>query len=719
MFRRGCSRPLLLQQKKGGPQQGAGLTGGPSPGSSWARNNDAFGSQPGASLGLSADAPSRPPFMHRIVDSVTGFVKRYIHDPRFDPNAAPSVSGTLRDRDFTHPPIVGAPPQATNKMKQGAQGPQAGVTNESVPRSMLTTPIRDDETIEDYIKRRHEEWSKGNLHAQRVLSQHAVKEGFKMRDDGTLFHAHATDRTLYMTADVNPEQKAKMDALATEIDPKDMEIRRHLQHENAAEFRKHVSEKKRDSLNDKEQFQRRRPHPSDQSNYNPFWRTPDYRPGDSTQLAEWLDTQRNEKGVTPMGGQDLSTPEGKMRGYQEEVMATQYNANPTSNRFDLPPGLGGQLFKLQGMSPDSVIINGKEVIGSTIVLPTGFFHWNVTTWEDINERTLALIMHTYPVPDILFIGTGRNQHFVDEDIVLALRRRGTIVHCLTTRDAAANYSQQLSGKRRVACALVMCIPTNPYKTEAFGDFVENDAFISSDSELGILPQFKLPSEYAKHNKVAEKYRHLQGTGIGPQYHMLRSGKMVRPGTAGTSLRPLSEPNEEIDFPQLPSYYNWYPKENVEDYVERTTWREVGGFKKAEQLKDPSEARIRYQREGSPKSGVAEQEEKEFQPWEGSSAIPLPKWVYEKEEDEIIIDDPKTGRMIGMTRKQFEDWLVMMKHRSEGKANMDTVEYDQEQFVAGKNGFIYDMSKLKWFKNQSHRWYRHKSARTGRGFSPMR
>lgn len=61
-------------------------------------------------------------------------------------------------------------------------------------------------------------------------------------------------------------------------------MRRQLQLENEANYRKFISEMKRKDISSKELEKRRRPHPSD-PNYDPFKITPGYHPQDSTALA--------------------------------------------------------------------------------------------------------------------------------------------------------------------------------------------------------------------------------------------------------------------------------------------------------------------------------------------------------------------------------------------------------------------------------------------------
>ncbi|EPY30640.1 hypothetical protein AGDE_09341 [Angomonas deanei] len=452
------------------------------------------------------------------------------------------------------------------------------MTEESYAKTMhgqegsVQIGIRPGQSVEDYMVERDRKW----LEKQKsVLNKSLDGEDVPRTKDGQPFFA-VGGREHYMDVDAANRQVKVPQKEDYELDEESTLLRRQLQVENEAEYRKFISESKRSDIQMGEGQKRRRAHPSD-PNYDPFKLTPDYRPQDSAMLAQWLKRQR-ESGKTA-SGLSLQTREGQERFYNEEKMATQYHANPFANRIEEPRGMSK--IRVTAYSPDSVFVNDKEVIGSCIVTDKGYFHWNVSSFEDVNERTLALLLHLYPVPDVVFLGTGRNLYFIDEELRLAFQKRGTVIHCLTTPQACGHFGVQMSVSRRSALAIINPVPTNPYGVECFGDFIENDMFSLSDSALGVSPLRQFSPSMYRTNKVAEKYRHMQGTGFGPKYHQLSDGRLVRPGTHGTKLRPMLEPGETVEWETLPSYYNWYPKEEILDYAENTTFREVEG--KARQM----------------------------------------------------------------------------------------------------------------------------------------
>jgi uncharacterized protein len=558
--------------------------------------------------------------------------------------------------------------------------------------------IRPGQSIEEYMAERDRKWlnQQKQEFAQRVKEEH-----LPTTKDGMPFFA-AGSREAYMDIESANKLVHTPEEKDYEMDEETQLLRRQLQVEKEEEYRKFIAEAKRTDLSMEETQKRRRAHPSD-PNYDPFKMTPGYRPQDSVALAQWLKRQRASG--KSASGLSLQTKEGQERFYNEEKMATQYNANPFANRIEIPRGMSSM--RITAYSPDSIFINDKEVIGSCIVTEKGYYHWNVSSFEEVNERTLAVLLHMYPVPDVVFLGTGRNLYFIDEDLRLAFQKRGTVIHCLTTPQACGHFGVQLSVSRRSALAIINPIPTNGYGVECFGDFVENDMFSLSDTQLGISPMRQFSPSLFKPNKVAEKYRATQGTGIGPQYHELSDGRLVRPGTSGTKLRPMLEPGETVDWEKLPSYYHWYPKEELHDYIENTTWREVKGRTPG----DASEQRLKrayngdtYVKEDAPTPQLA--------PW-NSATIPITKFPHERNEEEIIVEDPKTGRIIGMERDTYERWKRMMAERRAGLPESDPVEYDQERYVTNKEGIVFDLSKMKYRPIFEGRWNPRRQQSTGR------
>ena len=567
----------------------------------------------------------------------------------------------------------------------------------------------ENETLEQYIERRNKSqsgMSKLTAEGRNFLE----KEGIAFTKSGSIFSPGLT-RDTYMTVEDADKHLMSEKQRLQAVDKEKTELRKKLQVENEAAYRKQMAEMKRAEIAQRQQSQRRLPHPAD-PDYDPFKLTPGYRPQDSGKLAQWLKIQR-ESG-TAHNGTSLEKKEGRERLYNEEKMATQYNANPFASHIEYPRTF--HKMAVTAYSPDSVFINEKEVIGSIIITPTRYYHWNVTTFEDITLKSLALVLHMYPAPEILFLGTGRNLYFVDEEIRVALMKKGCALHCMTTRDATAYFGTVLTHQKHVVCACLANMPTNSYGRECFGDFVDNDYFSLSDTAQGIPPNRQFNPCLYRQNKVAEKYRHLQGTGIGPQYHITSKGLMVRPGTSGTKLRPLIEPGEEIDWEKLPSYYHWYPKETVHDYIENNTWRELAP--QVHQLERSSAARRGDVSQFSIE-GVREQEknppqpEVEIMPWD-SKSIPAFVWPFERDEREITVSDPKTGRLVGMNKDTFEKWKTMMKARKEGKTPEVEVEYDQENIVADKRGKLYDTSRMRYVPLYYGRFHPKRPSKTGRG-----
>lgn len=571
-----------------------------------------------------------------------------------------------------------------------------------------------DETLEEYMKRRDSDWLK-----ERAAEISTMTAGSKAASSATIEVAGHTvpfmatydmPRDAYQTTKGASEHAKEIVEKQWSVDEEKLLLRRQLQMENESEFRKHQAEMKRAELNLASNAKRRLPHPSD-PNYDPFKNTPSYRPQDSRQLAAWLKRQR-ESGKT-QSGLSLNTREGQERFYNEEKMATQFHANPFAKHIEHPKGV--TMLQPTAYTPDSVFIDNKEVIGAAILTPTNYYHWNVNTPEDINLKTLSLLLHLYPVPDVLFIGTGRNQLQLDSEIIIEFQKRGTVVWCMATPRALSEHSQQLDLTRRSVCAYIPPLGTSGYGTECFGDFIENDMYSLSDTQLGIPADRQMNSQLRPHNKIAEKYRHMQGTGYGPKYYELSDGRLVRPGTSGTKLRPMIEPGEEIEWEKLPSYYHWYPKEHLHDYIENTTYRETAGKPHGDQ----TERRMRSQVRGVDISLLEKGEEPEEQvmPWD-SKSIPTSIIPALRDPKNIGVEDIKTGRVVGMTEEGYARYKVMMQERAEGKEPSDPVEFDQERFVANREGMIYDMSKAKYVPLFEGRYNPQRHSSTGRGNQPF-
>jgi uncharacterized protein len=572
---------------------------------------------------------------------------------------------------------------------------------------------RPGERIDTYMQKRDSQWIADQK--QRLREQlDAGKLDTPRHADGTPFAVPIGGRDQYITMEAHSQLLKEPEIKDYQVEDERILLRRQLQLDNELEYRKFIAESKKTELAvhkaQKQHFQ----HASDKS-YDPFKGMKGYRPQDSVALAQWL--KRQQATGESVSGLSLKTKEGQDRFYNESRMATQYAANPFSTRIELPAAVRQMV--PTAYTPDSVFINDKEVIGSGIITQGSYYHWNVSSFDDINERTCALLLHLYPVPDIVFIGTGRNQYMIDEELKIKFMQRGSIVHCMPTGHALAHYMQVVSLSRRCAIAYINAVPTNAYNTECFGDFIENDSYCLSDSQLGIAPnQMHLPIDRFC-SKIPEKYRDMQGSGYGPRYMETSDGRLVRPGTYGTRLHPLLEPGHEpIEWEKLPSYYNWYPKENLHDYIENTTYREVKGKK----VGDPAERRAleaSYPKDGKNVLKGPHHETPpvvEVAPWE-STSLPVTKFMYEKFDDEVYVEDWKSGRVVGMDKESYEKYKVMMAERKAGQPESEPIEFDQERYVADKHGIVYDLTQIKFRPIFEGRWNPQRA--TSRGFGSMK
>ena len=566
--------------------------------------------------------------------------------------------------------------------------------------------------IDEYMLDRDKKWAAEQRERLKEMMD-TGKLDVPRHPDGTPFVMGGDTKAEYSTM----ESMAKIQFKEPEIKDYQVEderilLRRQLQLDSEMEYRKFVAESKRNDINAKKMEKNRLPHPSDKT-YDPFKGMKGYRPQDSTALAQWLKRQ-NESGKSA-SGLSLKTKEGQDRFYNEGRMASQYFANPFSSRIELP-GAVRQMIPT-AFTPDSVFINDKEVIGSAIITQHAYYHWNVSSFEEVNERTCSLLFHLYPVPDIVFIGTGRNQYMLDEELRIKFHQRGSVVHTMPTSHALAHFMQCTSLSRRVAIAYINAVPTNAYNTECFGDFIENDSFTLSDSALGIPPsKMFMPTAHLS-SKVAEKYRDTQGSGIGPRYIETRDGRLYRPGTYGTRLHPLIEPGDPpIEWEKLPSYYNWYPKEHLLDYMENTTYREIKGRLGGDPAEKKSLKAMQPQGTVLPSHRTELPPVVTLAPWD-SSSLPVTKFTHEKFENEIFVEDWKTGRVIGMEKETYEKYKKMMTERKAGVPETEPVEFDQERFVADKMGIVYDLSKLKYRPIFEGRWNPNRPSSKGQSGGP--
>ncbi|XP_067908326.1 NADH dehydrogenase [ubiquinone] 1 alpha subcomplex assembly factor 3 [Heterodontus francisci] len=99
-------------------------------------------------------------------------------------------------------------------------------------------------------------------------------------------------------------------------------------------------------------------------------------------------------------------------------------------------------------------INGNRVFGPCAVIPQALLQWNVGSYKDISEDSLALFHILEPKIEILVLGLGERSQRLDPKLLMFMRSKGIAVEVQDTPNACATYNFLTSEKRRAAAALI-------------------------------------------------------------------------------------------------------------------------------------------------------------------------------------------------------------------------------------------------------------------------
>ena len=101
-----------------------------------------------------------------------------------------------------------------------------------------------------------------------------------------------------------------------------------------------------------------------------------------------------------------------------------------------------------------VIIDHKRYNNSLIVSPDKIMdHWEPQTSSDIKNEHLEQVIEFSP--EILIIGTGKQQLWLNKGLLKQLVTQGINFEMMRTAEACHTYNLLLSEERRVVAALLM------------------------------------------------------------------------------------------------------------------------------------------------------------------------------------------------------------------------------------------------------------------------
>ncbi|XP_059505658.1 NADH dehydrogenase [ubiquinone] 1 alpha subcomplex assembly factor 3 [Stegostoma tigrinum] len=99
-------------------------------------------------------------------------------------------------------------------------------------------------------------------------------------------------------------------------------------------------------------------------------------------------------------------------------------------------------------------INGNRVCGPCAVIPQAVLQWNVGSYKDITEDSLALFYMLEPKIEILVLGLGERVQRLDPKLFMLLKNKGIAVEVQDTPNACATFNFLTSEKRHTAAALI-------------------------------------------------------------------------------------------------------------------------------------------------------------------------------------------------------------------------------------------------------------------------
>lgn len=121
-------------------------------------------------------------------------------------------------------------------------------------------------------------------------------------------------------------------------------------------------------------------------------------------------------------------------------------------QFNLDNNIGK--YQINAYQPGQVIINKQIYTNSIIITPEQIItNWAPQSFAEITADNLKIILDK--VPQIVIIGTGEQQHFLDQELLLPFLQQRIGIEIMNTDAACRTYNVLMSEGRNVVAALVL------------------------------------------------------------------------------------------------------------------------------------------------------------------------------------------------------------------------------------------------------------------------
>ena len=110
--------------------------------------------------------------------------------------------------------------------------------------------------------------------------------------------------------------------------------------------------------------------------------------------------------------------------------------------------------RISSYEQGSIQISNERFVNSFIITPSIVIHnWPPQTFADIASHHLEQILEMKP--ELILLGTGRQQHFLESDLFLNVAKLNIGFEVMDTGAACRSYNILLEEGRNVAAALLI------------------------------------------------------------------------------------------------------------------------------------------------------------------------------------------------------------------------------------------------------------------------
>ncbi len=121
-------------------------------------------------------------------------------------------------------------------------------------------------------------------------------------------------------------------------------------------------------------------------------------------------------------------------------------------QFNLDSNVGK--YQINSFQPGQVVINKQTYINSIIIAPEKIItNWQPQNYAEISEYDLKSILDLSP--QIVIIGTGEQQHFLEQELLLPFLKQGIGIEIMNTDAACRTYNVLMSEGRNIVAGLLL------------------------------------------------------------------------------------------------------------------------------------------------------------------------------------------------------------------------------------------------------------------------